>query len=412
MSKLSSLRKRTGLITGILLLTLTVTAPLKSKAEAEPDPAWVPKLDDSQVFITYGELRRLTEQAAVATRELEPPPPPGPPVAACLTQVQYKLAFEQNTPQLSATFTAENLSSGWASVPLGAFHSAALDPVPPETRLARVDGQVVLILDKPGRAVFTLRLAPTVEGRFELHPPAQAALSSLEMAAPPAEHLIHLSQADGTSTRFDQAGFIHLSPDQEPLGLALARRDETPPAGLVQDTAIITEAVFQTQIAQDGAQLTSVTLRLEHAAATGLALTLPPGSEMLRCAVQGKPVPAKVGTEAGLQLSLPAPISKEGEATTTEVVFSYFLQGAALHSAEGELELSLPRSPLLLRRLDWTVELPEGLELTAQGNVELQAATSPQRHVLQLSRRLCRDNTTQARITYRKPNPTSNATSR
>ena len=393
MIKPSSLRCRTGLAAGILFLA--TNAPLKG----EPEPVWVPTLEDSQVFITYGELRRLTEQAAIATQDEKPP---GPPVTACLTQVQYKLAFEKNTPQLAATFTAENLTSGWASVPLGTFDAAALDPVPPDTRLARVDGQVLLVLEKPGRTTFTLRLAPAADGSYELHPPAQSALSSLEMEAPPADHLLHLRLPDGTSTRHEQAGFMSLR--QGPFSLALARRDEPPPAGLAQDTAIITEAVFQTQIAKDGAQLTHVTFRLEHAAPTRFALTLPPGAEVLRCAVQGKPMPANAGAEAGLQLSLPAPLIKEGTATISEVTCSYFLQGTALHAAEGELDLTLPKTALLIRRLDWTVELPEGLELTATGNAEPQATPAPQGHVLQLSRQLCRDSATQARITYRKPN--------
>lgn len=395
MIKPSPLRCRTGFVTGILILI--ATAPLKGELE----PVWPPSLEDSQVFITYGELRRLTEQAAAANKA--PPPPPGPPVAACLTQVQYKLSFENNTPQLTATFTAENLTNGWASVPLGAFEAAALDVVPPETRLARVEGQVLLMLEKPGRVAFTLQLAPAVDGSFEIHPPVQAALGSLEVDTPPTEHLLHLRQADGAASRLEQSGLIRLP--QGPLRLALSRRDEPLAAGLAQDTAIITEAMFQTQIAQDGAQLTTVTLKLEHESASGLALTLPTGAEMLRCAVQGKPSQTQDNAAGGLQLSLPAPESgKEQAPGTTEVVFSYFLQGSALHAAEGELDLSLPHTPLLIRRMDWTVELPEGLELSAQGNVELQAAPAPQRHVLQLHRRLCRDNLTQARITYRKPN--------
>jgi hypothetical protein len=86
------------------------------------------------------------------------------------------------------------------------------------------------------------------------------------------------------------------------------------------------------------------------------------------------------------------------------VTFTYFLRGAALHDAEGEIDLALPRTSLLIRRLDWTIELPEGLQLTASGNLEHQASPAPKSHVLQLSRRLCRDDVTQTRITYRHPN--------
>jgi hypothetical protein len=254
MLKPSSLRSRIDLLIGALILT--AIAPLKS----EPEPVWVPKLEDSQVFITYGELKRLTDQAAIAQRPS--PPPPVPVVPACLTQVRYQLKFEKHTPQLIATFTAENLSSGWTSLPLGSFHASAQDAVPPSTRLARLDDQVLLILEKPGRAELTLSLAPSADGAFEIHLPAQSALNSLEWAAPPPEYAVQLTQADGTSTRHDQASIVSLRPDKSPWRLDIVKRNETPSQGLAHNSAIITEALFQTQMAQDGAQLTSVTVRL------------------------------------------------------------------------------------------------------------------------------------------------------
>ena len=395
MLKPTSLRNRIDLLIGVLIFT--AIAPLKSESE----PVWVPKLEDSQVFITYGELKRLTDQAAIAQKV--PAPLPGPVVPACLTQVRYQLKFEKNTPQLIATFTAENLSSGWTSLPLGRFHAAAQDAVLPSTRLARLDDQVLLILEKPGRAELGLNLAPTADGAFEIHLPMQSALNSLEWDAPPPEYAVQLTQADGTSTRHDQAGVVSLKPDKSPWRLDLVERNETLSQGLAQNSAIVTEALFQTQMAQDGAQLTSVSVRLEHSTATTLPLILPDGAEILRCAALGKPISSH-STSAGVHLTLPAPPTNGDQTHSTEVTFTYFLRGAALHDAEGEIDLVLPRTPLLIRRLDWTIELPEGLQLTATGNLEPQASPAPKSHVLQLSRRLCRDDVTQTRITYRHPN--------
>lgn len=395
MLKPSSLRSRTDLLIGALVLT--AVAHLKS----EPEPVWVPKLEDSQVFITYGELKRLTDQAAAAQRV--PAPPPGPVVPACLTQVRYQLKFDQTTPQLTAAFTAENLSGGWISIPLGNFLAAALDPVSPSIRLARLDDQVLLILEKPGRAELNLRLAPAASGDFEMHVPPQSALNSLEWDAPPAEYAVQLTLADGTSTRQDQAGIVSLKPGDSPWRIALVKRNETPSQGLAHSSAIITDALFQTQMAQDGAQLTTVSVRMEHSTATNLPLVLPDGAEILRCAVLGKSVSSQ-STSAGTQLALPSPSTHGDQANSTEVTFTYFLRGAPLHEAEGEINLALPRTPLLIRRLDWSIELPEGLQLTAAGNLEPQASPAPKSHVLQLSRRLCRDDVTQTRITYRHPN--------
>lgn len=388
--------RRTGLAAGAFVI-IAALAPLSGGQETLRPT----KLEDSQVLITYGELRRLTEEAAQVRKE--PPAPPGPPVEACLTQARFQLTFEKGEPRLNAAFLAENLSGGWASVPLGAFHAAAWSAVPPESRLARSGGQVRLLLEKPGRAELKLGLAPGPEGVFVIDPPAEAALSWMEWEAPPEGLAVQLTRADGAASRHERAGAASLAPDTGLMRLALVRRDESTPADRAQDSAIITEAVCQSQIAQDGAQLTSLSLRLEHGTAAVLPMELPAGAELLRCAVQGKPVAAGSGAGGGLTISLPAPTGEGDKAAATEVTLSYFLQGGALHAAEGELELTLPRSTLLIRRLEWTVELPEGLHLTAHGNVEPQAAAAPQSHVIQLSRRLCRDSVTQARITYRQP---------
>jgi hypothetical protein len=395
MIKLSSRPCRTGLLIGGFILSSI--APLMSEGE----PIWVPKLEDSQVFVTYGELKRLTDQAASAQKL--PPPPPAPAVPACLSQTRYQVTCNKLIPQLTATFVAENLSSGWTSIGLGSFNAATSEALPPSVRLARADGQTLLLLEKPGRTELTLKLAPSSDGTFEIDPPEGSALSSLELATPPADHTFHLTGADGMSTRYDQAAVISLRPGASPLRLALVSKDDTSPQGLAHENAIITEASFQTQMAQDGAQLTSVRLRLEHSAATILPVNLPTGAEMLRCAILDAPVPTH-NTAAGTHLVVPAPTSRADSSKGTEITFSYFLQGSALKTAEGEQDLSLPRFALLIRRLDWTVEFPDGLQLTAQGNLELQASPAPQGHVLQLTRRLCRDSTTQARITYRQPN--------
>lgn len=383
---------RPGLLAGCLLLLSAYSA-----FTADPDP-----LASSKVVINYGELSRLIEQAAAP----KPATPPGPPLPACLTRASYRLRFEQDQPRLEAAFTVENLADAWACLPLGEAAATLPDP-PAGLRLARHQGGLALVLEKAGRADFQLQLLPAADGVFEWSPPAEAALASLEIDAPPPELAVQITWPDGRTSRHEQALAAGLNPGKKPLRLALIRRDAEAPAGPhALDAAIVTEAAFQTQTARDGAQLTTASLRVEHAAAASLRLHLPPGAELLRGAVGGRPLPAETaGPDGSLLIPLPAPAASEETSAATEITLAYFAQGDALHPSEGELDLLLPRTPLLIRRLEWSIELPEGLQLTAQGNAEIRPASAPAGNVLHLERRLCRDNATQIRLTYRRPNP-------
>lgn len=377
--------------------------PAPAHSQDSP-PARVPSLDDSPVLIPYSELRRLLAAAVPSTTTPAQPPPA--PVPACLTQAAYRLSFVQKQPQLLATFTVENLTDHWASVSLGHCHATHSEPLPPDTRLTRIKGDLHLLLEKSQRVELTLQLVPSADGAFLFAPPLEAALTTLAVAEPPPDQVIQILHTDGRNIRHANATTIGLEATDGPLRLSLVDHQNTEPAAATMNSLIITDAAFQTQVAQDGAQLTSVRLLVEHSSPERLTLQLPTGAELLRCTVGGKPILLEPTGPEALSLPLAAPIQATPPATTgqTEIVLSYFLQGEKLHEAEGELTLSLPRTPQLIRQLEWTVELPEDLELTAHGTIAIQPAAAPQRHVLQLSRRLCRDSATEARITYRKPN--------
>ncbi len=386
--------RRPGLVSGCLLLLATLSL------QAAPDPLPPAMLDESRVVISYADLRQLIERASPPP----PQPPPSPPVAACLVEARHHLRFEAEQPVFEAAFTVENLSASWASIALG--ESAGMLPLgtlPEGLRLARQHERLLLILEKAGRVACQLQLLPSVAGAYELTVPAEAAFASLQIDAPPSTQAVQITWPDGSQSRHEQALLLGLHPAQTPLRVAVVDREGGPPAHAhALDAALIGEASFQTQIARDGAQLTQVSLRIEHRAAATLSLRLPPNAELLRGTLKGQPLPAGIAS-AGEALSIPLPPPNDPEKNTTEVSLAYFAQGAALHPSEGEFDLELPHSPLLMRRLDWSIELPEGLELSARGNAEAQPSPAPQRHVLHLARQLCRDSATQVRVTYRHP---------
>ncbi len=388
--------RRPGLLAGCLLLLLATAA-----TATPPDPLLPATLDDSRVVLSYADLRQLIERAS-APAKVETPP--GPPLPACLIEARYRLRFEQNQPRLEAAFTVENLTGAWAALPLGEASAATLAEALPEgLRLARPKEQLLLVLEKSGRATCRLQLLPAASGAYEWSVPAEAALAALEIDAPPPTLAVQIAWPDGVITHREQPLLTGLTSAQGLVRLTVVDRETGPPASPhALDAAIISEASFQSQIARDGAQLTHAILRIEHRAAASLRLQLPAQAELLRGAVAGRPLPAEVtATEGALMIPLPAP-GADAE-RTTEVTLTYFVQGAPLHASEGEFDLALPRSPLLMHRMDWSVELPEGLEISAQGNAETQPVAAPRRHALQLTRRLCRDSATQVRLTYRHP---------
>jgi hypothetical protein len=395
-ASLALLMKPTPLHRCLLGLTAGLFfAPSLAPLLSQPEPPPLPSLAESRVLIPYDELRRLIAAATPPA----PIQPPAVPVPACLTHASYQLQFAQDQPQLLATFTVENLTEQWTAVSLGAGHAGLLDPLPATTRLARIKGDLHVLLETQQKLELTLQLFPGADGSFSLQAPPEAALATLTLSAPPADHVITLTYADGRSSRYERACQIGLGDGEGPLRLALGGTDTSPKPPASINSIIISEAVFSTQIAKDGAQLTSLRMQVEHGSAERLSLHLPVGAELLRCSVAGKPT--AIQPTGPLALPLASPTAQTGP---SEIELSYFLQGEKLHEAEGELTLSLPRSPHLIRLLDWTVELPEGLELTAHPSIERKPTPAPQPHVLQLTRRLCRDSATEARITYRKPN--------
>ena len=402
--------RRPGLVAGCLLVlllstTLAPAAPPVARPEPAPEPLLPASLDDSRVILSYADLRHLI---ARASPPVPSPLPPGPPLSACLLEARYHLRFENDQPHLEATLTVENLSPTWSALPLGGIGAATLaSPLPAGLRLARENERLLLLLETPGRAVCHLRLLPAVDGTYTWSVPAEAALAALELAAPPPALAMEVTGPEGLSTRSVQPLLLGLEPGQGPLRLALTDRATHPtdPAPSL-DAAIVSTAGFQSQIARDGAQLTHAVLRIEHRTATRLRLALPAQAELLRGTVAGRPLPAAVTLPDGT-LDLPLPPLDSAAAEATEVTLTYFLQSQPLHASEGEFDLALPRTPLLIQRLDWSIELPEGLEISAQGNAEPVPAAAPSRHLLQLTRRLCRDSATQVRLTYRHPQPTT-----
>jgi hypothetical protein len=168
---------------------------------------------------------------------------------------------------------------------------------------------------------------------------------------------------------------------------------------IVTADAIITEAKGQLQLVADGAQRTSVSYAIRHDAPLAWRIELPAAVEILSCSIDGRAA-RPVQREAGVvEFSLPA---SKG---VTQVALSYTAKAPPLDALSGQAALELPKTPLLIERLDWLVTLPPALEITAaEGNVTIAApaASTTEGNTIALRKDLCRAERPAVEIFYQR----------
>ena len=152
--------------------------------------------------------------------------------------------------------------------------------------------------------------------------------------------------------------------------------------------AIVSEAKCHLRLIADGSMQTSAIYAIRHAAPLAWRLELPAGVELLSCNVAGQPA-RPIQREGGvIELSLPKP--GEGAKGMTQVAFTYASKTQPFDPISGRAALELPRTPLFIERLDWTVAIPAAFEVTAfDGNVTVGDAP-PDAQTIALRKDLCR----------------------
>jgi hypothetical protein len=165
--------------------------------------------------------------------------------------------------------------------------------------------------------------------------------------------------------------------------------------------AIISEAKGTLRLVPDGATQTSMSCTIKHQSPLAWRLELPAKSELLSCTVGGtaaRPIQRENGV---IELALPMP--EKGESNVTLV---YALKLGALDPVSGDVALELPRTPLFIERLDWTVAFPAAYEITAiDGNVSVaESRADPSRgdRTLVLRKDLCRAERPAAALYYQR----------
>lgn len=372
----------------LLLLLGTCTLPAQSITSAT--------LDESEVRITYGELKRLV----AATLPKEPPPPalkPPPPVPAALLSAVYHLDALAST--LTAEMQVENFDGGWHTIPLAGAATGGLSVEPKDSRLVIAEDRLCLITDKAGGQNVKLTFALATAGQGTTLHLAASPIASLAIKDLPEGKVLRLQHGD-TSQTLASAGLTALPAQGGEVTFTFedARKAAQPPSASLTDDAIVSTASYTTQVVRDGSALTEGTITVRHDHPVRLMLQLPEAARLLQCHVNGAPVRPTLGEANRMEIPLDDPATDGGE---SEVKLSFTAALVPLQAAEGELDLALPQTPLFAKQIDWNVQLPGTYDLSFSGNVDpiTDKTTAPG---LQLRKSLCRDQQPQARITYRK----------
>lgn len=361
-----------------------------------PQPVTSATLDESEVRITYGELKRLI----AATLPKEPPPPaakPPLPVTAALLSALYQ--FDPEASTITAEMQVENFDGGCHAVPLAGAAQGVLTVELKDARLVVTEDRLCLLTDKAGTQSVKLTFVLAKAGQGTTLHLAASPIASLAVKALPEGKVLRL-QHGATTQILSSAGLAALPATEGDVTFSLedARKAAQPMPASVTDDAIASTAVYTTQVVRDGSVLTEGTITVRHDQTAKLALQLPEAARLLQCHVNGDAVRAVMGEANRLEIPLDDPATDGAE---SEVRLSFTAVVDSLQAAEGELALALPQTPLFVKQIDWNVQLPEAYDLSFSGNVDAvtDKTSAPGLH---LRKSLCRDQQPQARITYRK----------
>jgi hypothetical protein len=127
-------------------------------------------------------------------------------------------------------------------------------------------------------------------------------------------------------------------------------------------------------------------------------LDIPTGLTLLTCEVAGQAVaPVNCG-ENKLEINLPAAAQK------TTISCSFTGRINVLDPVGGTLDLSLPQTPLFIKALTWSIELPARYQAETNGNLVRVIDPRVPASQLILQKNLCRDEQPLIHIFYQRSN--------
>ena len=170
----------------------------------------------------------------------------------------------------------------------------------------------------------------------------------------------------------------------------------TPVPVAATEAGVVKQADWSLKVEPDGSLLASGKLLIEHKGPLGFVFDTPPGMKLLTCELAGEALaPVDLG-EGRLKVLLPP------RGNVSQLTCAFTRTAGALDPVEGTLALALPRTPLFINTLQWSIELPAGYQAETSGNLtRLPSPGGPPSRVL-LAKNLCRDERPEVRVFYQR----------
>ncbi|MFT5468196.1 MAG: hypothetical protein ACI8UO_003304 [Verrucomicrobiales bacterium] len=172
--------------------------------------------------------------------------------------------------------------------------------------------------------------------------------------------------------------------------------------------ATISQATFETQLEKNGQTLNQASYYIEHENLLVWQLQLPEDCEILRCSVNGRQVAPTERDETTIEFHLTP--SGEDEEASTEVRVDYAHRADPLDEIEGDVRLTLPKTPLFVHEAAWSLRIPDAYVVTAvDGNLEVASSSaehSGNANTLSLVKRLLQAEAPEIDLFYSRPTAT------
>jgi hypothetical protein len=350
-------------------------------------------VDGAAVFLLGGDASEVSLEISAPKAEDAPPPPPQPiTLSHWQAQSQVLVRFTEGRLHFAARVYARADDGSGLETTLALPANAGTIAIVAEdlaewTQSRAEDGRRLLrlrwktrdVLDRDALVTYAVPQSPLAE-QWVLQAPAvpdEKEARSL-YAVIPAEGLE--LKGDGLRAAVESRRLPEWMRDRiggasfvtAEAGVQLVLQTHWLPS-IATAEAIVSEAKAGLRLVPDGATQTAMSYTIKHRAPLAWRLELPEKVELLSCTVGGtaaQPVQRENGV---IELSLPP--SEKG---ATTVVLVYTAQLKPLDPVSGSAALELPRTPLFIEHLDWSVALPATFEVTAiDGNVSVSSAATP-----------------------------------
>lgn len=358
--------------------------------EARVNGQLAPTVDGVAVFLLPGDAGEIGLELAVP--KIEEPPKPLPPITPSRwqTQSQVLVRFAEGRLRFAArVFARADDGSGLdmsLALPANAGAiSVTGDDLADWSQTRADDGHRSLRIRWKTRDVLDRELTLT-------YAVPQSSLAEQWMLQAPsspedkdARHLYAIVPADGLELKGDAlraavesrrlpdwmraeiggAAFVTAE-----AGARLALQTHWLPT-IATAEAIVTESKATLRLVADGATQTALSYMIKHQAPLAWRLELPAKVDLLSCTVGNVAAQPVQRGDGVIELALPAPASG-----TTTVTLVYTDKLNPLDPVSGDVALELPRTPLFIEHLEWSITMPAAFEITAiDGNVSV--AESP-----------------------------------